>query len=292
LSSYDPDESIEPVEVFCFQHIKEVLSPTGFRSRKGDKEWIKFEDYIPDHLSEETKVALRVEMEKPRSEKDVDGYIYCFEILSESLSDFLISAVDSPSTDDTTPKHVHLKVGRTNNLPKRITEWSKQCGTHEQTFRGSWPELPASQSFLPGKLRAGAKGPNSHRLERLIHLELADLVTNTPYLLPGFPKNVATSTSTASGSGGGNGDTQSTPSKKPKIKDLDVRMSGKTCPDCEFLYSLQRQTQTDFSTTGGSVHREIFTFAKATKGKYKGKEWDLLVQPVIIKWGKFVEQHV
>ena len=72
--------------MFCFQHIKEVLSPTGFRSRKGDKEWVKFDDYIPDYLSEETKVALRVEMEKPPSEKDVDGYIYCFEILSELLS--------------------------------------------------------------------------------------------------------------------------------------------------------------------------------------------------------------
>ena len=69
--------------MFCFQHIKEVLTPTGFRSRKGDKEWIKFEDYIPNYLSEETKVALRVEMEKPPSQKDVDGYIYCFEILSQ-----------------------------------------------------------------------------------------------------------------------------------------------------------------------------------------------------------------
>jgi hypothetical protein len=89
LSSYDPDESIEPVELFCYQHIKEVLSPTGFRSRKGEKEWVKFDDYIPDYLSEETKVALRVEMEKPPSEKDVDGFIYCFEILSESLSSSL-----------------------------------------------------------------------------------------------------------------------------------------------------------------------------------------------------------
>jgi len=160
---------------------------------------------------------------------------------------------------------------RGRKLRPRPTEWSKQCGSHEQTFRGSWPELPASQSFLPGKLQARAKGPNSHRLERLIHLELADLVTNTPYLLPGFPK-VAPPAS--NGSGSGNGDTQTTPTKKPKVKDLNVRMSGKTCPDC------------------GSIHREIFTFANAAKGKYKGKEWDLVVQPVIAKWGKFVEQHV
>jgi len=147
-------------------------------------------------------------------------------------SDFVINSVEPPSTDNSTPKHVHLKVGRTNNLPKRITEWSKQCTTHEHTFRGSWPVLPASQSFLPGKLQARAKGPYSHRLERLIHLELADLATNTPYLLPGFPKKLAASA--ASGSGSGNGDTQTTPTKKPKVKDPDVKMSGKTCPDCEY----------------------------------------------------------
>jgi hypothetical protein len=124
-------------------------------------------------------------------------------------------------------------------------------------------------------------------MERLIHLELADLATNTPYLLPGFPKNV-----TATASGNGNGDPLPTPNKKPKMKDLDVRMSGRTCPDCESFSSFPTMDKPTCLLTGGSVHREIFTFAKATKGKYKGKEWDLLVQPVITKWGKFVEQHV
>jgi hypothetical protein len=41
-------------------------------------------DFIPSYLSPETQVALRVEMEKARSPKDVEGYIYTFEIRGPS----------------------------------------------------------------------------------------------------------------------------------------------------------------------------------------------------------------
>jgi len=94
----------------------------------------------------------------------------------------------------------------------------------------------------------------------------------------------------ASGSGSGNGDTQPTPTWKPKVKDLDARMSGKICPDCEDSPPNDGQKPI-FLITGGRVHREIFTFAKA-KADYVGREWVLIVQPLIDKWGKFVEQHV
>ena len=43
---------------------------------------------------------------------------------------------------------------------------------------------------------------------------------------------------------------------------------------------------------GGRVHKEIFSFARAQDGPYKKKEWDLIVKPVIEKWGSFVEQFV
>lgn len=94
--SYDSDSDSQPVEKFCFQHAKELLIPSGFASRK-TSEWILFQgkfiirkagifskkdlsDWIPDYLRRETKVALRVEMEKPLSQSDVNGYIYTFEI--------------------------------------------------------------------------------------------------------------------------------------------------------------------------------------------------------------------
>ena len=43
---------------------------------------------------------------------------------------------------------------------------------------------------------------------------------------------------------------------------------------------------------GKKVHREIFTFSRPQKGPFKGKEWSLLVKPVIEKWGGFVEAYV
>ena len=83
---------------FCFQHTKEIMSPSGYYSRKNG-EWVKFEgnlqlqllsffslftlffkDWIPPYLQATTQVSLRIEMEKVRSQSDVSGYIYTFEI--------------------------------------------------------------------------------------------------------------------------------------------------------------------------------------------------------------------
>ena len=37
-------------------------------------------DWIPAYLQEDTRAALRLEMNKPASTSDRDGYIYTFEI--------------------------------------------------------------------------------------------------------------------------------------------------------------------------------------------------------------------
>lgn len=36
---------------------------------------------------------------------------------------------------------------------------------------------------------------------------------------------------------------------------------------------------------------EIFSFLRPENEKYKGKEWELIVKPVIEKWGRFVKEH-
>lgn len=77
LSDIDPDAQIER---FCHQHTKEILGPSGFYSRKTGRDWIKFEDWIPDYVQLDTQAALRSEMERARSQSDVPGYIYTFEI--------------------------------------------------------------------------------------------------------------------------------------------------------------------------------------------------------------------
>ncbi|KAG7086548.1 hypothetical protein E1B28_002497 [Marasmius oreades] len=171
----------QTIERFCFQHMKELLLPTGFYARSqtaGTQEWVDFTDYIPNYLHPDTQVALRVEMEKQRSSSDIEGYIYTFEIRY-------------PNPQNT----IKLKVGRTNNVVKRLNQWGKQCGSKEQVLRGWYPgtvdpdsddDDTAGQSLMRGRVRAGGKGIWCHRLERLVHLELADLAVNEAYLKPGW----------------------------------------------------------------------------------------------------------
>ncbi|KLO10662.1 hypothetical protein SCHPADRAFT_832220 [Schizopora paradoxa] len=232
-----------PVVRFCGVHQKEVVSSvSGFYSKKAGMtdQWVKFDVYIPENLQPDTKAALRVEMEKARSASDVEGYIYAFEI-----------------RDPDAPDVFHIKVGRAVNLTKRIDQWSKQCGSKEQTLRGWWPGLvdPSETSLLKGRVVAGEKGANCHRLERLIHIELADLVLHQPHY------NTAN-------------DDSDEESKTKKSKKARLVTPRGPCADC------------------GTVHKEIFSFQRPKGGKYVGKEWEKLVKPVIERWGEFVELYV
>lgn len=136
--------------------------------------------------------------------------------------------------DKDTPGFVHYKVGRTTSLKKRINQWDRQCGSKEQILIGHWPSNGES-SKLKGKLQDGEKGPHCHRLEKLIHVELADVSENTPYLLRGWPKpDMNSLTTKASGSGSDSSTPPGTPTKKKKTSRFgDVKMSGKECPDCK-----------------------------------------------------------
>lgn len=45
-------------------------------------------------------------------------------------------------------------------------------------------------------------------------------------------------------------------------------------------------------TDCGKVHKEIFEFQRVERGRLVGKEWDMVVKPVIEKWGRFVANLV
>ena len=221
LAIVHPDA--EDVERFCFQHAKDVFSKSGFylKGRK-EEEFIKFEgahldekvyvrawgsdlrgrlDWIPNYLHADTQAALRSEMTKAPSAADVSGYIYTFEIRGELGQMFFPGGkkFDRTSADESETDHIHLKVGRAVNLTKRLDQWDKQCGTkqREHIIRGWWPgtvddngDVATNGSHLNGKVIAGEKGAYCHRLERLIHLELGDLVLSQQYFDPAFPKVV------------------------------------------------------------------------------------------------------
>ncbi|KAH0830323.1 hypothetical protein J3R83DRAFT_1694 [Lanmaoa asiatica] len=228
---------LDPTPVlYCHQHRERMkAAQTGFYVGNADK-YVEFSHYIPEYLQMDTQLALRVEMEKATSSADVPGYIYTFEI-----------------RDPKRPDVIQLKVGRAVNLIKRLDQWDKQCGSKIQIPRGWWPgtveDNGTGTSLLKGNIKAGDPGPFCHRVERLVHIELADLSLHAPYL---NSNNISYSGTSLS--------------KKTTAKET-------ACFDC------------------GVVHREIFTFPRPEKGEYKGKEWDLIVKPVIEKWGRFVKEY-
>ncbi|KAF9521082.1 hypothetical protein BS47DRAFT_1335163 [Hydnum rufescens UP504] len=237
------------LDCFCFQHIKDLLSPSGFPMPGGV--WIDFDDWIPHYLTSDTRAALRVEMEKRPSPADEPGYIYGFE------------------PRDRTSKHqntLSFKIGRSIHMIKRLDQWGRQCASQEVVLRGQWPRVVnddgTEPSLLKGRIKQGEKGKFCHRWERLIHLELADLMVHEQYLtLDFFVPNSKASPSLPS----------PTRPEKPSAARKPIRSE---CPDC------------------GAVHREIFTFTRVESGPLKGREWEGIVQKVIDRWGKFVETYV
>lgn len=188
---------------------------------------------------------------------------------------------DHAPTDESDPDNIHLKVGRAINLTKRLDQWDKQCGTkqREHIIRGWWPgtvedggeNVNGHGSLLKGKVVAGEKGAYCHRLERLIHLELGDLVLSEQYIDPAFPKIDAA-----------------------KVKKTGPGATKQKCGECGYpKYCRRTLTIADrpSSMSGGTTHKEIFTFKKVKKGKLKGKEWESIVQPIIQKWGGYVGKY-
>jgi hypothetical protein len=119
---------------------------------------------------------------------------------------------------------------------KRIDQWDKQCGSKEPVLRGWWPGTVEADdsnkgdpSLMKGRVKAGEKGLWCHRLERLIHLELADLVVSGVYLESDFRVRRGCggkSAPAASLSVGG------TP-KKVSVGSPGKKKAGTRCIDCE-----------------------------------------------------------
>lgn len=126
-------------------------------------------------------------------------------------------------------------------------------------------------------------------MERLVHLELADLVVSGAYLESEFRVKKG---------GGGKGapagslSVGGTP-KKVSVGSPGKKKAGTACVDCEFQFfqsAIRESSGRPFA--GGTVHKEIFTFTRIERGRYKGKEWEAIVKPMIEKWGEFVNKHV
>ncbi|KAI2467937.1 DUF1766-domain-containing protein [Annulohypoxylon bovei var. microspora] len=146
---------------------------------------------IPATASPQTASLLMAEMAKPISQQDEAGYIYIFWLTPESApaappaeaaesllapprpggrqrrtSDVLKSFAVKESKTGSSSKKVLLKIGRASNVQRRLNEWTRQCGYNLSLIR-YYPHISSSQPSTPRKM------PHSHKVERLIHLELA-----------------------------------------------------------------------------------------------------------------------
>ncbi|KAI0420313.1 meiotically up-regulated gene 113-domain-containing protein [Xylaria grammica] len=146
---------------------------------------------IPQTVLPETAANLLKELSKPFAQTDEPGYIYIFWLTPESqpsapaaeaarnllapptrpnmhqrrASDVLQSFATQSSRDGSTSKTILLKIGRASNVQRRLNEWQRQCGYNISLIR-YYPYVSSSRPSTPRKM------PHSHKVERLIHLEL------------------------------------------------------------------------------------------------------------------------
>ncbi|KAI0431883.1 meiotically up-regulated gene 113-domain-containing protein [Xylaria sp. FL1042] len=148
--------------------------------------------FIPNSVSPETAADLLKELSKPFAQTDEPGYIYIFWLTPESqpatpaaevaknllvppsrpdmqqrrTSDVLQSFATQPSrAGSSSKKTILLKIGRASNVQRRLNEWQRQCGYNLSLIR-YYPYVSTSQPSTPRKM------PHSHKVERLIHIEL------------------------------------------------------------------------------------------------------------------------
>ena len=76
-----------------------------------------------------------------------------------------------------------------------MDQWTKQCGSKDLILLGFWPgnikDPSLDISMMKGRIKAGKKGILCHRHERLVHIELTDLVCYKQYLQKEFAKGKA-----------------------------------------------------------------------------------------------------
>ncbi|KAL5490567.1 hypothetical protein ACEPAI_5400 [Sanghuangporus weigelae] len=229
-----------PMEVFCEYHEHQKPKEESFTSRR-TQEKVLFSDYIPKYLSRNTQTALRKEMLKPPSDSDLPGFVYAFQVHDKDR--FIV------------------KVGRTSvHLNKRLDQWRKACPAMEPKLLGWWPGNIMIKNFrktpIYSRIEPGPKGVYSRKLEKLVHLELADLALYDLY----------------------------------NSRNLEFHNLAERAQSCSAISKIQKSNGL---CSCGKRHKEIFSYKQPRTSSLKNEEWDEqvwdeVVMPVIERWGWFV----
>jgi hypothetical protein len=131
--------------------------------------------WIGKHIKKEQSTLLRQEMEKPISKRDKPGFIYAYALSQGPRASFTSC--------------VYFKIGRTINPHRRMYQVSNVCKMEPKIIElfpsfpisGTNHLLPTNLEILERKLVDIPKCPLSHRVERLIHLELSSLYNKAAF---------------------------------------------------------------------------------------------------------------
>ncbi|SZF05605.1 unnamed protein product [Blumeria hordei] len=141
---------------------------------------------IPTSTSPTIASLLLAELAKPVSQRDDQGFIYMFWLVPEShysLSNSTVASPSSPSNasahkpldalkdfaEHTVDKKILLKIGRAQNVYRRLNQWKKQCGYNLSLIR-YYPYQPTASQTPQYQV---TQVPHAHKVERLIHIELS-----------------------------------------------------------------------------------------------------------------------
>ncbi|KAF9173240.1 hypothetical protein BGX21_005101 [Mortierella sp. AD011] len=133
-------------------------------------QWMDLSSWVNPNLPDYVQNKLRRSMEKPISNDDKPGYIYVYQLQESSYTD----------------SHTLFKVGRTDNVSRRMHEWGEKCGSPPKLLE-VFPEqgslAPKDENDLAETASrsagddevTGLRCRYAHRVERLIHIELKPL---------------------------------------------------------------------------------------------------------------------
>ncbi|KDQ12367.1 hypothetical protein BOTBODRAFT_56933 [Botryobasidium botryosum FD-172 SS1] len=216
-------------------------------------------DWIPQYLTAKAREDLDAAMHK-LPDSDCAGYVYAFEILQDQQSGGEAGVAGSKLDE------VTIKIGRTErSVNKRLSELKKHYHNPDTLVSlGWWPrtlEEERYQSKLLAMCTGGEKGKYNVLVERLVLLELEDLTATGIYRAPGF--------------------FDKGPPLTARERPLTPLPSPRTKAKCPSLYC-------------DMEHREHFTFYQFRGGDSRAlglQVWELIIYPIMKKWGKWVEEH-
>ena len=167
-------------------------------AQRSDSQTQSLLSLIPPTLSPRATSLLLAELSKPISGADEEGYIYMFWLTPESepskpdddIASSLLEPLSAPSSTarrgsealhryaSARQKHAQqrsilLKIGRAANVHRRLSQWAKQCSHHITLIR-YYPYNETQTRTFSAAAIPPQKVPHVHRVERLIHLALAE----------------------------------------------------------------------------------------------------------------------